>query len=53
MRFLDVAKVYAASGSGGNGCMERRPGKVGAGVSPRTGFPSGRATKKERNHEVS
>jgi GTPase involved in cell partitioning and DNA repair len=31
MKFLDVAKVYAASGSGGNGCMERRPGKVGAG----------------------
>ena len=25
MRFLDVAKVYAQSGAGGNGCIDRVP----------------------------
>ena len=46
MKFLDVAKVYAASGAGGNGCREHRAGE-------RSGCPSGsvgnvaRATQKE------
>jgi hypothetical protein len=44
MRFLDVAKVYASSGAGGNGCMKRRPGKVGAAKAANR-FSAGRATK--------
>ena len=36
MRFLDIAKVYASSGKGGNGCAEHRPAALAA---------SGRATK--------
>ena len=39
MKFLDVAKVYAASGSGGNGCMEHRAGARSEAVA--------RATKRE------
>jgi hypothetical protein len=39
MRFLDVAKVYAASGAGGNGCTEHRAGERSEAVA--------RATKRE------
>ncbi len=39
MRFLDVAKVYAASGAGGNGCREHRAGERSEAVA--------RATRKE------
>jgi GTPase involved in cell partitioning and DNA repair len=39
MRFLDVAKVYAASGAGGNGCREHRAGEPSEAVA--------RATQKE------
>jgi GTPase involved in cell partitioning and DNA repair len=36
MRFLDVAKVYAQSGAGGNGCPERRADKRSEGVARAT-----------------
>jgi GTPase involved in cell partitioning and DNA repair len=39
MRFLDVAKVYAQSGAGGNGCREHRAGERSEAVA--------RATQKE------
>ena len=39
MKFLDVAKVYAQSGAGGNGCAEHRAGERSEAVA--------RATKKE------
>jgi hypothetical protein len=46
MRFLDVAKVYASSGAGGNGCPERRAAERSEGVARATKESERRAAER-------